>query len=210
METRKRVLVRERPDTVTSMASLASIYLNHGRRTEAQELQIEAVNQLRTALGEDHPSTVAAIANLASFHEERVAPAPCSGMSDLTERLRDRIPQFTALCSLNQGKDGQERLELSLEMSQKHAFEHCDEITDEARLQLAHATSLEVDHSNDISEERIRRSLDSSVEADVDNQSNTERLQRAVAMSMMGENDNDEIGSFKATSIELDEGNAAD
>ena len=38
--------------------------------TEAKELHIEAVNQLRTTLGEDHPSTVSAIANLASFHEE--------------------------------------------------------------------------------------------------------------------------------------------
>ena len=66
-------------------------YLSQGRRTEAKGLQIEAVSQLRTTLGDDHPTTVAAIAKLASFHEERAAPTPCSGANDLMERLRDRI-----------------------------------------------------------------------------------------------------------------------
>ena len=172
METFKRVLGQEHPDTLTSIANLAMTYMSQGRRTEAKELQIEAVNRLWTTLGEDHPSTAVAIANLASFHEERAAPAPLSGANDLTERLRDRILQFAASWSLDQGKDGQERLESSPEMSQKHATEHGDE----TRLKLALAMSLEVDDNNDISEERIRRSQDSSVEADVDNQTNAEQL----------------------------------
>ena len=71
METKKRVLGQEPPDTLTSMGNLAATYMSQGRRKEAKELQIEAVNQLRTTLGDGHPSTVAAIANLASFREER-------------------------------------------------------------------------------------------------------------------------------------------
>jgi Tetratricopeptide repeat len=38
METRKRVLGKEHPDTLTSMANLASTYGNQGRWKEAEEL----------------------------------------------------------------------------------------------------------------------------------------------------------------------------
>ena len=55
------------------------------------ELQIEVVNQLSTTLGEDHPSTVAAIANLASFREGRAAVAPCSG-ANVADKERLRRP----------------------------------------------------------------------------------------------------------------------
>ena len=77
-------------------------------------------------------------------------------------------------------------MESSLEILQKQATENSDEITDE---------------------ERLRRSLDSLVEAGVYNQTNAKRLQHGLAMSIMGENDNDDIGSFKATSIEPVVGN---
>ena len=107
----------------------------------------------------------------------------------LTERLRDRILQFEASWSSDQDKDGQERLESSLEMSQKQATEDCDEITDV---------------------ERLRRSPDSSVEAGVGGWTNTERFQHAPAMSMIGENDNDEIGSVNGMPVEPDEGNEID
>ena len=69
METRERVLNQVHPDTSTSTANLATAYLGQGRRTEAGELQIGAINQLWTTLSKDHSSTVAAIANLASFRE---------------------------------------------------------------------------------------------------------------------------------------------
>ena len=112
--------------------------LEPGRWTEAKELQIEAVNQLWTTLGEDHPSTVVAIANLALFHEERTALAPSRGTNDQMVRMRDRILQSAASWSSGQGKDSQERLE----SSQKQVIEHSDEITDEERLQLARSMSL--------------------------------------------------------------------
>ena len=205
METRKRVLGQEHPATLTSIANLATTYRSQGRWTEAEELQIDTVNQLRTTLGGDHPSTVAAIAKLASFHEERAAPASFRGSGGLVERLRDGILRVVSSWSLDQGKDGQERLKSSFETSQKQATEHGDEITDEVRHQLALATSLEVCDNYGTGEERP---LDPLIEADVENQANAGRLQRALAMSTTDGNDSGD--SFKATSIELDEGNETD
>lgn len=43
METRKRMLGMEHPDTLTSMANLASIYRNQGRWKEAEELELQVM-----------------------------------------------------------------------------------------------------------------------------------------------------------------------
>jgi hypothetical protein len=204
METSKRVLGQEHPDTLTSMNNLASTYMSQGRRKEAEELQIDAVNRLRTTLGDNHPTTVQAIANLASFREGRAAPQHLSGVTELTERIRDRLLQFAASWSLKEGNDSQERLQRTIKMLHKHATEDDDPITDEERLQLAIAMSLEVDDNNDTDEERLQCTLTMSIEGDEDNETNGDRLQRALAMSMEDEN-NDEIGCFKSTSIEADD-----
>ena len=82
----------------------------------------------------------------------------------------------------------------SFELSRKQASEHGDEITDEERLQLALAMSLQVNDNNGASDGRLRRSLDSSIEADADSETNAERLQCALAMLMMDKSDDDEIG----------------
>jgi hypothetical protein len=84
-QSRKRVLGQDHPDTLSSIANLALIYWDQGRWKEAEELQVQAVNGLRTTLGEDHPSTVVSIANLASFHEERAASHPMLCMNKLME-----------------------------------------------------------------------------------------------------------------------------
>ena len=117
IDTRKRVLGYQDPDTLTSLAGLAATYLSQGRSSEAKELQIDAVNRLRTTLGEDHPSTVAATANIASFLEKCAVPTPFGGACGLVECLRDRILQFAASWSLDQVKDGQEKLESPPEIS---------------------------------------------------------------------------------------------
>ena len=43
METRKRVLGQEHPDTLTSMANLASTYRSQGRWKEAEELEVQVM-----------------------------------------------------------------------------------------------------------------------------------------------------------------------
>jgi tetratricopeptide (TPR) repeat protein len=66
METRKRVLGEEHPDTLTSMANLASTYSNQGRWKEAEELEVQVIETRKRVLGQEHPDTLISMANLAS------------------------------------------------------------------------------------------------------------------------------------------------
>ncbi|BDD58982.1 hypothetical protein MAP00_004217 [Monascus purpureus] len=66
MESRKTVLGPEHPDTLTSMANLASTFRNQGRWTEAEQLEIQVMELRKTVLGPEHPDTLTSMANLAS------------------------------------------------------------------------------------------------------------------------------------------------
>ena len=199
------------------MINLAMIYMSQGRRKEAKQLQIEAVNLLLTTLGDDHSSTVIAITTLASFREECTSPVPFRGMSDLMEHLRDRILQFATSWPLDQGKGGQERLE-SLPMMDGGGG---------GGIRSFQATSIELDESNETDEERLRHELAISVMGGNDNDEigsfqaaptkpseaneiDEEWLQREPAMLTTDGNDKGEIGSPLATPIESDEGNETD
>ena len=70
METRKRVLGAEHPDTLTSMNNLAFTWKGHGRDAEAIKLMEKCV-QLRTlVLGADHPHTLSSSAALIGWQGE--------------------------------------------------------------------------------------------------------------------------------------------
>ena len=62
---RKRVLGAEHPDTLTSMANLASTYRDQGRWKEAEELQAKELKICSRVLGAKHPSTLTSMNNLA-------------------------------------------------------------------------------------------------------------------------------------------------
>ena len=64
-ETRKKVLGEEHPDTLTSMAHLASTYRNQGRWKEAEQLDVQVMETTKTVLGEEHPHTLTNMGNLA-------------------------------------------------------------------------------------------------------------------------------------------------
>jgi hypothetical protein len=66
METFKRVLGVEHPDTLTRMGNLASTFWNQGRWKEAEELNVQVIETRKRVLGEEHPSTLTSMANLAS------------------------------------------------------------------------------------------------------------------------------------------------
>jgi tetratricopeptide (TPR) repeat protein len=72
-ELRREVLGLEHPDTLTSMASLASTYRNQGRWKEAESLFVQVIETRKRVpvLGEEHPSTLASIANLASTYRNQ-------------------------------------------------------------------------------------------------------------------------------------------
>ena len=69
METRKRVFGQEHPDTLTSIANLASIYWNQGRWIEAEELEVKVMETRERPLGQEHSSTLASIANSVSTYK---------------------------------------------------------------------------------------------------------------------------------------------
>jgi hypothetical protein len=68
METRKRVLGRDHPDTLASMGNLASTYLSQRRWKEAEELEMQVIETRKKVLGEKHPDTLINISNLASTY----------------------------------------------------------------------------------------------------------------------------------------------
>ena len=59
------ILGADHPDSLTSMANLASTYSNQGRWTEAEELQVTVMETMKRALGAEHPSTLTSMSNLA-------------------------------------------------------------------------------------------------------------------------------------------------
>ncbi|KAJ9131272.1 Kinesin light chain [Coniochaeta hoffmannii] len=65
---RRELLGEEHPDTLTSMAKLASTYRNQGRWKEAESLGVQVMEARKRVLGEEHPSTLTSMANLASTY----------------------------------------------------------------------------------------------------------------------------------------------
>jgi hypothetical protein len=69
--TRKKVLGVDHPDTMTSMANLASTYRNLGRWVEAVVLEVQVIETSKRILGEEHPDTLASMVNLASTYRNQ-------------------------------------------------------------------------------------------------------------------------------------------
>ncbi|MCJ1344811.1 hypothetical protein MMC31_003014 [Peltigera leucophlebia] len=61
----------EHPDTLTSMAQLASTYRNQGRWKKAEELEVQVMETRERVLGLEHPDTLTSIGNLASTYRDQ-------------------------------------------------------------------------------------------------------------------------------------------
>ncbi len=68
---KKAVLGEEHPDTLNSMANLASTYRNQGRWKEAEELEVGVMETTKRVLGEEHPDTLISMANLAATYRNQ-------------------------------------------------------------------------------------------------------------------------------------------
>jgi tetratricopeptide (TPR) repeat protein len=66
METKKRVLGEEHPDTLLIMHNLALMFWIQGQWKEAEELEVQIMAIQEKVLGEEHPLTLTSFANLAS------------------------------------------------------------------------------------------------------------------------------------------------
>ena len=58
METRKKVLGSEHPETLSSIGNLASKYQNQGGWKEAEELGVQVMETRKKVLGSKHPYTL--------------------------------------------------------------------------------------------------------------------------------------------------------
>ncbi|KAH6970347.1 hypothetical protein BKA56DRAFT_735956 [Ilyonectria sp. MPI-CAGE-AT-0026] len=68
---REELFGADDPDTLSSMAGLASIYRNQGRWEEAEKLLVQVMETCKTKLGADHPSTLTSMGNLASTYRNQ-------------------------------------------------------------------------------------------------------------------------------------------
>ena len=84
LELRKAVLGEKHPDTIRTMANLASTWWQQGRSDAAEELQVQVLELRKAVLGEKHPDTLLAMANLASTWQQQ-------GRSDAAEELRVQV-----------------------------------------------------------------------------------------------------------------------
>jgi hypothetical protein len=72
LETRKRVVGKEHPSTLTSMANLASTYWNHYREEEAISLMETCIQLRKLVLGGHHPDTQSSLQTLTEWQMENV------------------------------------------------------------------------------------------------------------------------------------------
>jgi hypothetical protein len=72
METRKRVLGDEHPDTLTSMANLAFTWKAQGQSAEAIDLLRQSVQLRQHVLGDNHPNILSSSRALKQREAERL------------------------------------------------------------------------------------------------------------------------------------------
>jgi hypothetical protein len=65
IKTRKSLLGKAHPGTLTSISNLAATYRNQGQWKEAEELEVEVIETGKSLLKEAHPDTLTSINNLA-------------------------------------------------------------------------------------------------------------------------------------------------
>ncbi|EHK42483.1 hypothetical protein TRIATDRAFT_293811 [Trichoderma atroviride IMI 206040] len=65
---RRELFGHDHPDTLTSMANLASTYRKQGRRKEAEDLDVQVMETRKMKLGTDHLDTLSSMNNLASTY----------------------------------------------------------------------------------------------------------------------------------------------
>ncbi|KAG4434967.1 hypothetical protein IFR05_009548 [Cadophora sp. M221] len=148
LEIEKRELGADHPDTLTSMANLASTFRDQGRWEEAEKLQLEVMETSKTKLGADHPSTLTSMANLAStfWNQGRWEEAEKLQLEVMETRKTnlgaDHPSTLTSMANLastfwNQGRwEEAEKLELEVMETSKTKLgaDHPDTLTSMANL----------------------------------------------------------------------------
>ncbi|KAF2633298.1 kinesin light chain 3 [Macroventuria anomochaeta] len=148
MQTSKRVLGDEHPDTLTSIANLASTYMKQGRWSKAEKLEVEVMKTSKRVLGDEHPHTLTSTANLASTYRNQgrwgeAEKLEVEAMKTKKRVLGDEHPStLISIANLastywNQGRWGEaEKLNVEVMQTRKRVLgdEHPDTLTSIANL----------------------------------------------------------------------------
>ena len=116
METWKRVLGEGHPDTLSSIANLASTYRNQGRWKEAEELEVRVMEAMKRVLGEEHPDTLSSMANLAFTFKSQSRDEEAISLIKTCLKLWKQILGLThphtetSLKALNKWEDGEHKV----------------------------------------------------------------------------------------------------
>jgi tetratricopeptide (TPR) repeat protein len=166
----KANLGSDHPDTLSSIANLASTYSNQGRWNEAEKLQVDVMNARKTKLGLDHLQTLTSMDNLAStyWHQGRWDEAEKLQVDVMNARKTkvgsDHPGTLTSMANLactygNQGRwDDAKKLQVDVMNARKTKLgsDHLDTLTIMANLASTYrnqgrwdeAEGLEVDVMN--------------------------------------------------------------
>jgi hypothetical protein len=88
LDMRKKVLGAEHPDTLKSMANLASTYADRGNLNDAEQLEVQVLDMRKKLLGAEHPNTLESMANLARTYAYK-------GMWNKAEQLQVQVLDMT-------------------------------------------------------------------------------------------------------------------
>jgi tetratricopeptide (TPR) repeat protein len=87
LEARTRALGADHPDTLTSVNSLAGLYISQGKYEAAESLYVRSLEDSTLILGVEHPNTMSYESNLAALYE---AVGKCKAAEALRKRLEMR------------------------------------------------------------------------------------------------------------------------
>ena len=88
---REDLLGSEHPDTLTSMANLASTYWNQGRWKEAEGLEVQVMETRKRVLGQEHPDTLTGMGNLALTYGNQGRWKEAEGLEVQVMETRKRV-----------------------------------------------------------------------------------------------------------------------
>jgi hypothetical protein len=91
LQTRKKVLGDEHPDTLTSINGLATLYCAQGRYSEAESLYNETLMLRKKVLGWEHPDTLTSMNDFAALYWEQGRYTEAEHLFEKTLRLREKV-----------------------------------------------------------------------------------------------------------------------
>jgi tetratricopeptide (TPR) repeat protein len=108
LSARKRVLGPKHRETIESMDTLAVIYRDKGKLTDAETLEKQALEIATKILGPEHETTRHAQRNLGLTYRKRgelgLAHKALGELLELTEQVRGSAPDFNASCAVGLGE----------------------------------------------------------------------------------------------------------